>query len=746
MPDLILEFAKTTAAIDAALKGFLAILPASPPSPPSPPAPPVPPSPPPPPPGPSSVVVTPDTITTPFDTIPNFGGKPTIFVGTGNWSTAGVMTGDVVSIPANQTVTYDVASDVKVNTVSVAGTLVFSPTVDTRLRVTNLVILPGGTLRIETAKKCEIIFNNTPLDPVKDPGQYGNGLLNFGTIIAKGIPKTTAVQFAVEPQVADDTLHFATPATGWTVGDVLVIADSRQLKYGERPWDDLNFPVVSQTERATVKSVSADGLTVTLTAPLQFSHLGARDPSGKLLCLPYAGLLTHNIVFKSESASGVRGHFFASCESVNEISGCQFSAMGRTKIGTVDATNPKGRYPVHFHHLTDGIDTNFVENSVWCGMTPMPFKWGVVVHDSDNVIVDSNVVYNWAEYGIVVGEMGTEKDNHVSSNHVVGMANQYDTAIWVNAPGNWIAGNVTADSYTGFAFGDQYSDQLSPARSTPILSFADNVSYGGKTTIALVPWHLNIGPDRWHMPADAVPSVVERWTCWHVSEKAIYNYESNKLIFRDCLAVNNSDLLRKAQAGAVWYYAGDYTAIGQRAENCRVMGFLDGIFPGSLGDTTVVGGRYENYQNIRVRPPWWLNSADDLTMPRSLTIDDTCELVLWTGPDVSWQWGPPALIAMTGDPNSYGDYTTLITSDKVTWAGKRVYYPEAAPAAILPVTIKDPTRKKNDAGDPWIVLNACPEAGLTNEQSHAKYGKTFGGELPSAGAKTMPGVVGLVGG
>ena len=184
--------------------------------------------------------MTADWIISPYDRIPNFGGHPTLSaVSSGNWSNAATWggrvpaTGEVVAIGSGITVTFDQVSDVKYGTVSIqsGGLLQFRTDVSTRLRVTNLMVLPGGTLLVGTpvapvqaGVKAEVIINNVAIDTTKDPEQYGNGLIAFGTVTMHGAAMSdTFVELAVEPRAGDTTLTLATPVTGWTVGDRLEI-------------------------------------------------------------------------------------------------------------------------------------------------------------------------------------------------------------------------------------------------------------------------------------------------------------------------------------------------------------------------------------------------------------------------------------------------------------------------------------------------------------------------------------------
>jgi hypothetical protein len=58
--------------------------------------------------------------------------------------------------------------------------------------------------------------------------------------------------------------------------------------------------ISSEWERMTVQSVSADGLTVYLAAPVKYDHLGARELSGALRYLPQVVNDSRNIMVASQ--------------------------------------------------------------------------------------------------------------------------------------------------------------------------------------------------------------------------------------------------------------------------------------------------------------------------------------------------------------------------------------------------------------------------------------------------------------
>ena len=147
----------------------------------------------------------------------------------------------------------------------------------------------GGTLQVGTQADpvapnvtATIMTANQALDTTTDPEQYGDSLIGLGNVTIYGAYKTPFGQLAVEPKAGNTTLTFSSPVSGWQPGDELYLPDTRQLDWNQRRYAILR----PQSETATIASVSSDGLTVTLTSPLQYNHLGARDGNGKLRTCP----------------------------------------------------------------------------------------------------------------------------------------------------------------------------------------------------------------------------------------------------------------------------------------------------------------------------------------------------------------------------------------------------------------------------------------------------------------------------
>src|SRR5205085_2753283 len=150
--------------------------------------------------------------------------------------------------------------------------LVFRTDVNTRLTVTNLLVLEGGELQVGSAAnpvaanvKAEISFSDLAINTAADPEQYGNGLIALGKVTMCGAAKNqTFVTLASEPHAGATSLTLSQPVSGWQVGDKLLLPDTRQLFSNTRPDTGTYTP---QYETVTLAGISADGLTLTLSAP-----------------------------------------------------------------------------------------------------------------------------------------------------------------------------------------------------------------------------------------------------------------------------------------------------------------------------------------------------------------------------------------------------------------------------------------------------------------------------------------------
>ena len=596
----------------------------------------------------------------------------------GNWSTPSTWVGGQVPT-ANHVVNIDPGHVVTINdttpvafTVGVHGTLRFNSAVNTRLRVTNLMIMGDhgmptmstvGYMEIGTANSpvastatAEVVIANTPLgSSLSDPEQFGTGLLNFGKLTIHGAIRTpTFLRVATEPRAGNTTLTLEQAVSGWQPGDRLVIPDTRHIKESEvtgTGWVN----AVNQWEELTLQSISADGKTVTLTAPLRYDHLGARDLNGTLDFLPHVGNLTRNVVIRSESATGTRGHVISVHVADTDVRYALYKDLGRTKYTPLNTTtNVIGRYPIHMHHNrgplptpANGYQFTLIGNAVDGGSTETQFKWGIAVHNSHYGLIKDNVVYNYNGSSIVT-EDGSESFNVFDHNFAVrGIGEPNDSVsearqamgtegvgFWFRGPNNYVRNNVAANFQnptTEASYGFVYQQirlgsipfpnfkGADPAvagqfttrdgNSMPILQFESNEAYGAMQGGFTYWWVSSQDPRPATVPQ---PSVIKNLKLWHIYNKVVYHYPSALMIY-DGLKIRGQFSSAARCCGDGVYFP-DYSAKGIVIRNSDIQGMDTGIDAPVSGfgpePNLVVENTYlRNYENVKVGTNWSVNGC-----------------------------------------------------------------------------------------------------------------------------------------
>jgi surface-anchored protein len=631
-------------------------------------------------------------INTPYLHIPNFGAHPTIVsVANGNWSNPATWSlgrvpqaGDVVDINPGFAVTYDLndaTNAIALNTVEVqpTATLSFRTDINTQICVANFMVLQGGNLVVGTAANpiaptanVNIDIANLALNSSSDPSQFGDGLIALGNVTMHGATKTPYATLATEPHAADTTLKFAQPVTGWQAGDDLMLPDTRQLDYGG---DYSTYK--SQLEQLTIKSVSADGLTVTLTTALKYTHLGGHDAKGNLMYLPQVMNDHRNIMVESQSMTGTRGYTLFTYRANIDIEYAGFCELGRTTTSAPSGANIEERYAMTMLDLigptspqANGYQFTLIGNAVdndgdGNGSNPSNIQWGMAVNNSFYGLIQSNVVDSVSGAGIGV-EDGASSYNRFDSNfvaNVIGTSNRPDQALqgdgfWFGNPNNYVTNNIATDinggGWTVYSYGfnidvtgGEYSSNdagdtsavipiaqgADPTVSgqsktvnmndTPILQFSGNEVYGA-TSSGMTVWWVGTFGDNFY--SDSKVSTVKNFTAWNIGTRAFYGYPVDNLVIDGATILGDTSWDSNPSNYTQGINFDDYMTRNLVIQNCNIQGMMTGIqAPFMVGrvatmDTTIIQNcTLDNVVNIDLTPPRSVNGSSGLS-PQTLDI------------------------------------------------------------------------------------------------------------------------------
>lgn len=624
--------------------------------------------------------------------------------------------------------------------------------------------------------KSLMMLHNRPRHP-NDVDDFWRCAWFRGRLTVQGEPVTPRVHLSAPARAGDMTLSLSSPVTGWKVGHKLVLQDTRQLAWSERPDNSAARPH-REEEVLVVRGVSADGRTVHLLDPLRYDHRPAINKWGEVVCWPVVAHLIRNagILTSDMTDPTTRAHVLVQDRARLEMDYWVVHGTGRTLFGRYGVANRPGRNPLRLDRLTgpaEGVrpggprgQYQFVLNN-GVSVDPPPLvplgesrvAWGVVLRDSHDGSVRNNVVFNWGAAGIVF-EDGNESFNDVSGNVVVavtysdatentfgqGNAGHTGAGIWCRGGNNVIEHNWVSGAARGYIVSPYMAEarENSPVprfpgadtraagqydlvnlRKLPLRRFADNTAFGGWMTNGIEIWW--VGVDGATPYPDMAESVVEGLTVCHSFDKAYYNYTTNHVTFRNCRFVNDP-----AQNKGIGFFSSDYWAFNFKMVDCLVHGYDVGYLAAPIGNQRVEGGDFYNATNFSAGVLWVAGSPPEFIPPRTVTLSG-----------VTQAWSREA-VALDGTPHQPQDSTNLRAANVfnvVAHQGDlddsfRLYWREQAAGAIMPQSVTRPTGE-------WVSILACPEAGLTNAQAQAKYGIAWGGAIAPPGAAVRDGFVGL---
>jgi hypothetical protein len=334
------------------------------------------------------------------------------------WETHAVpAAGARVLVRAGHRVVYDVDSPAVLRGVSVAGTLHFDPTRDTRLEVGVIKVQPGDAYS-EEGFDCDARGGDRdesgPM-PALEVGTADGpiGAAHTAVIRLHAVPGLNRescpaivvcngrweshgaplgrswVKLGADADAGADTLTLAEPVTGWKPGHRVIVTGTRV--HGPAKTE-------STTEERTVKAVN--GTTLTLDAPLTVAHLGHGKYRAEVADL------SRNVVVESADPAGVRGHTMFHRGSAGSLAYTEFRHLGKKGV--------LGRYSLHYHLCGDTMRGGSVVGNA---VHDSDNRW-LTVHGTNFLVVRDNVGYKSVGHGFFL-EDGTEVYNVFDRNLAV---------------------------------------------------------------------------------------------------------------------------------------------------------------------------------------------------------------------------------------------------------------------------------------------------------------------------------------
>lgn len=700
---------------------------------------------------------------------------------------------DVIRI--HHHVILDTSADVHTVVIEEGGRLEFATNADLTLRVVNLQVLRGGELIIGTPEapiqgSVEVVFKDVPINLQHDPGQYGNGLVAEGYVRMHGRElQQTFVRLDGEARAGSSQLGISGDLDGWSVGDRVLLPDSRQIFYTDTTSQNLN-----QYETMPIAGIGTNG--ITLDSALKHDHLGARDADGKLAFTPHVVNLSRNIVLRSENPAGTRGHTMFMQRADVDVRYVSFENLGRTTNQPTNNTvfdsagnpthigsNQMGRYALHLHHLigpegglANGHQSTFIGNAIQSPHNHRDFQWGLVIHASHYALIADNIVYNYAGAGIVT-ENGSESFNMISGNFISRVNGTRErgkftdgregAGIWLRRPNNYLVDNVvTGAEKAAYAI---YGGDNGPGPDVRVPSYPGADPHGpDHVRIAPETMHLlqfdgneayasHMGLELWYLGYETYYNPTTRFVAttevngarlWHINHTAIWGEQAHNVNVNNAVIIADRTQLSQfnVSVGIELQRVNNVTVNNATVHNAAI-GIETPVRTAALGSRRLIhetqpyviaGGVLRNSRNIVVRTT--SEDASGEAPPRHVVIRD---------------------VRFCADPNSVGNaqnivmiyrdgrFTNVVQQDVVEVEGFngqagvdfRLFYNEQRPDFVVPQTGSRPLEGHNSP-------IGAPVAGLTNAETWEKYRLAIGGAVAPGGASSpervnVPGVIGL---
>ncbi|XP_013209363.1 fibrocystin-L [Microtus ochrogaster] len=526
--------------------------------------------------------------------------------------------GSLAVITKGQIILLDQSTPILKMLLIQGGTLIFDEA-DIELQAENILITDGGVLQIGTEAspfqhKAVITLHGhlrSPELPV-----YGAKTLAVreGTLDLHGLPVPVVWTRLAHTANAGEWTLIVQEAVTWKAGESIVIAST-----GHRHSQGEN-------EKRTIASVSSDGMSITLTRPLNYTHLGITVtlPDGTVFeARAEVGLLTRNILIRGSenvewndkipscpdgfdtgefaTQTCLQGKFGEEIGS-DQFGGCIMlhaplpgANMVTGRIEYVEVFHAGqafrlGRYPIHWHLLGDLQFKSYVKG---CAIH-QTYNRAVTIHNTHHLLVERNIIYD-IKGGAFFIEDGIEHGNILQYNLAIfvqqstSLLNDDVTpaAFWVTNPNNTIRHNVAAGgTHFGFWYrmndhpdGPSYDRNICQKR-IPLGEFFNN-------TVHSQGWFgLWIFEEYFPMQTGSctstvpVPAIFNSLTVWNCQKGAEWVH-GGALQFHNFLTVNNYEAGIETKRILAPYVGGWGETNGAVIKNAKIVGHLDELGMGS---------------------------------------------------------------------------------------------------------------------------------------------------------------------
>nr|XP_045000409.1 fibrocystin-L [Jaculus jaculus] len=526
--------------------------------------------------------------------------------------------GALAVITKGQIVLLDQSTPVLKMLLIQGGTLIFDEA-DIELQAENILITDGGILQIGTEAspfqhKAIITLHGhlrSPELPI-----YGAKTLAVreGTLDLHGLPVPVVWTRLAHTANAGEQILIVQDAVTWKAGDSIIIAST-----GHRHSQQEN-------EKRTIASVSADGINITLTSPLNYTHLGISVilPDETVFeARAEVGILTRNILIRGSdnvqwnnkipacpdgfdtgefaTQTCLQGKFGEEMGS-DQFGGCiMFHApvpgtnmvTGRieyTEVFHAGQAFRLGRYPIHWHLLGDLQFKSYVRG---CAIH-QTYNRAVTIHNTHHLLVERNIIYD-IKGGAFFIEDGIEHGNVLQYNLAVfvqqstGLLNDDVTpaAFWVTNPNNTIRHNAAAGgTHFGFWYrmndhpdGPSYDRNICQKR-IPLGEFFNNTVHSqGWFGVWIFEEYFPVKRGSC-TSTEPVPAVFHSLTVWNCQKGAEW-VNGGALQFHNFVMVNNYEAGIEAKRILAPYVGGWGEANGAMIKNAKIVGHLDELGMGS---------------------------------------------------------------------------------------------------------------------------------------------------------------------